>query len=70
MVRQTREKVAIVTGSCRSVGQAIALEFAKEGYCIAVNGIDKTALENVSRNIARAVSGKEEDYDIYSFVCR
>jgi NAD(P)-dependent dehydrogenase (short-subunit alcohol dehydrogenase family) len=64
MARQTSKKVAIVTGSCRSVGQAIALEFAKEGYCIAVNGVDKTALENATRNIARAVSGKEEDYGI------
>jgi glucose 1-dehydrogenase len=67
MVKQSSEKVAIVTGSCRSVGQAIALEFAKEGYCIAINGVDITALENATRNIARAVSGKEEDSRILSF---
>ena len=67
MARGSNKRVAIVTGSCKSIGQAIALEFAKEGYCIVANGVDKSALDNVTKNIARAVSGKDEDSHIISF---
>ena len=67
MASQTSKKVAIITGVCRSIGQAIALEFAKEGYCIAINGVDKSALENATMNIAKAATGKEEDSGILSF---
>jgi NAD(P)-dependent dehydrogenase (short-subunit alcohol dehydrogenase family) len=67
MASDSNKRVAIVTGSCRSIGQAIALEFAKEGYCIAINGVDKSALDNVTKNIARALSGKDEDHCIISF---
>jgi glucose 1-dehydrogenase len=69
MPRGSSERVAIVTGSCKSIGQAIGLEFAKEGYCIVANGADKSALDNATKNIARAVSGgKDEDSRIISFV--
>jgi glucose 1-dehydrogenase len=61
------KRVAIVTGSCKSIGQAIGLEFAKEGYCIVANGVDKSALDDATKNIARAVSGKDEDSSIISF---
>jgi NAD(P)-dependent dehydrogenase (short-subunit alcohol dehydrogenase family) len=67
MVNNTSDRVAVVTGSCKSIGQAIALEFAKEGYCVAINGIDKSALDNVAKNIAREISGKDEDSRIISF---
>lgn len=67
MVKNTSDRVAVVTGSCKSIGQAIALEFAKEGYCVAINGIDKSALDNVAKNIAREISGKDEDSRIISF---
>jgi glucose 1-dehydrogenase len=67
MVKNTSDRVAVVTGSCKSIGQAIALEFAKEGYCVAINGIDKSALDNVAKNIAREISGKDEDSRIVSF---
>jgi NAD(P)-dependent dehydrogenase (short-subunit alcohol dehydrogenase family) len=67
MVKNTSDRVAVVTGSCKSIGQAIALEFAKEGYCIAINGIDKSAIDNVAKNIAREISGKDEDSRIISF---
>ena len=67
MVKNTSDRVAVVTGSCKSIGQAIALEFAKEGYCVAINGIDKSALDNVAKNIAREISGKDEDPRIISF---
>ena len=69
MPSDSSKRVAIVTGSCKSIGQAIALEFAKEGYCIVANGVDKSALDNATKNIARAVSGSkdEEDSSIISF---
>jgi glucose 1-dehydrogenase len=67
MVKNTSDKVAVVTGSCKSIGQAIALEFAKEGYCVAINGTDKSALDNVAKNIAREISGNDEDSRIISF---
>lgn len=67
MTGDSSKRVAVVTGSCRSIGQAIALEFAKEGYCIAINGVDESALDNAAKNIARATSGKDEDSRIISF---
>ncbi len=36
-------KVAIVTGSCRGVGRAIASEFANAGYSVIINGLDEMA---------------------------
>jgi glucose 1-dehydrogenase len=68
MSGDSSKRVAVVTGSCKSIGQAIALEFAKEGYCIAINGVDESALEYAAKNIARAISGKDEDSRIISFV--
>ena len=63
------KRVAVVTGGCKSIGQAIALEFAKEGYSIAINGVDKSAIDNAAMNIAKAISGKDEDSRIiFSFV--
>lgn len=68
MIRNSGNRVAVVTGSCKSIGQAIALEFAKEGYCVAINGTDKSALDNAVKSIAREISGKDEDSRIISFV--
>ena len=68
MIKDSSKRVAVVTGSCKSIGQAIALEFAKEGYCVAINGLDKTALDDAAKNIAREISGKDEDSRIISFV--
>jgi 3-oxoacyl-[acyl-carrier protein] reductase len=67
MAGDSSKRVAVVTGSCKSIGQAIALEFAKEGYCIAINGVDESALDNAAKNIARAISGKNEDSRMISF---
>jgi NAD(P)-dependent dehydrogenase (short-subunit alcohol dehydrogenase family) len=68
MIKNSSKRVAVVTGSCKSIGQAIALEFAKEGYYVAINGVDKSALDNAVKNIAGEVSGKDEDPRIISFV--
>jgi NAD(P)-dependent dehydrogenase (short-subunit alcohol dehydrogenase family) len=68
MTKDSGNRVAIVTGSCKSIGQAIALEFAKEGYCVAINGTDRSALDTAVKNIARELSGKDEDSRIISFL--
>ena len=68
MIKNSNKRVAVVTGSCKSIGQAIALEFAKEGYCVAINGLDKAAIDDAAKNIAREISGKDEDSRIISFV--
>jgi NAD(P)-dependent dehydrogenase (short-subunit alcohol dehydrogenase family) len=68
MTKNSSKRVAVVTGSCKSIGQAIALEFAKEGYCVAINGVDKSALDNAVKNIVREISGKDEDPRIISLV--
>ena len=68
MTGDSSKRVAVVTGGCKSIGQAIALEFAKEGYGVAINGLDKAALDDAAKNIAREISGKDEDSRIISFV--
>ena len=67
MAGDSSKRVAVVTGCCKSIGQAVALEFAKEGYSIAINGVDESALDNAAKNIGRAISGEDEDSRIISF---
>jgi 3-oxoacyl-[acyl-carrier protein] reductase len=45
------EKVALVTGSSRGIGAAIAKLFAREGARVAVHGRDEQALTNVITDI-------------------
>jgi len=47
-------KVAIVTGSGRGIGRAIALAFAKEGAAVIVNDVDGEVAEAVVKDIAGA----------------
>jgi 3-oxoacyl-[acyl-carrier protein] reductase len=44
MPKYASEKVAVVTGSSKGIGKAIALEFAKEGYKIVLNARDENEL--------------------------
>jgi 3-oxoacyl-[acyl-carrier protein] reductase len=47
-------KVALVTGSSRGIGAAIAAEFARHGAKVAVHGRDQVALAAVTARIERA----------------
>jgi len=44
-------KVAIITGSSKGIGKAIALEFANEGCSVVINSRNKERADEVSREI-------------------
>jgi 3-oxoacyl-[acyl-carrier protein] reductase len=46
-------RVALVTGSSRGIGAAIATEFARQGAAVAVHGRDKDAVADVTAAINR-----------------
>ena len=48
------ERIALVTGSSRGIGAAIAKMFAQHGARVAVHGRDAAAVETVCSEIARA----------------
>jgi NAD(P)-dependent dehydrogenase (short-subunit alcohol dehydrogenase family) len=41
-------QVALVTGSSRGIGAAIAIEFARRGAAVAVHGRDQVAVRDVA----------------------
>ena len=47
------EKVAVVTGSSKGIGKAIAVEFAKEGYKIVLNARDEKELSNAVNDVKK-----------------
>ena len=50
-------KVAVVTGASRGIGKAIAIEFAKSGYCIMINDFEKEEkLKSTVGEISRLVA--------------
>jgi glucose 1-dehydrogenase len=54
------EKVAVVTGSSKGIGKAIAIEFAKEGYKIVLNARDEKELSEAVKDVKKTIGGNEE----------
>ncbi|MQY70232.1 MAG: SDR family NAD(P)-dependent oxidoreductase, partial [Firmicutes bacterium] len=46
-------KIALVTGSARGIGKAIALRFAQEGARVALNDINDESLKEAAREIQK-----------------
>lgn len=45
-------KNAIITGAASGIGRAVALRFAREGYNVAVNDIQRAALDSLRQELA------------------
>src|SRR5271167_4636872 len=52
------DKVAVVTGGSRGIGQAIARALAAEGCTVIITGRDKSALARSATRISRKVRGR------------
>lgn len=53
-------KTALITGSTRGIGKAIATEFAKQGADVIITGRDKNAAESIAKAI-------EAEYNVKAF---
>ena len=53
IIRHELDKVAIITGSSRGIGEAIALEFAMAGYSIVINSRNQEELSISKQEIMR-----------------
>jgi glucose 1-dehydrogenase len=50
-------RVAVITGSSKGIGKAIATEFAKAGYSIVLNARDKEELTRAVDDISKTIEG-------------
>ena len=49
------ERVAVVTGSSRGIGKAIATEFANAGYSVVINARNEEELKRAAEDISRSI---------------
>ncbi len=53
-------RVAVVTGSSKGIGKAIALEFVKQGYSVVLNARDQEQLQEAANDIGKATGNDEK----------
>src|SRR5215207_7096554 len=53
-------RVAVITGSSKGIGKAIAMEFAKEGYKTVLNARDEKDVSEAVNDIQKTVGATEE----------
>ena len=54
------DRVAVITGSSRGIGKAIAIEFAKKGYKVVLNARDEGELSEAANDVRKSLEGNEE----------
>jgi NAD(P)-dependent dehydrogenase (short-subunit alcohol dehydrogenase family) len=48
-------RVAVVTGSSKGIGKAIALEFANAGYSVVINARNEEELKQAAKDISNSI---------------
>lgn len=54
------ERVALITGSSRGIGKAIAIEFANKAYKVVLNARDERELSEAANDVRKSIGGNEE----------
>jgi glucose 1-dehydrogenase len=52
-------RVAVVTGSSKGIGKAIAMEFAKAGYSVVINARNEEELNQAAEDISNSIKDRE-----------
>jgi 3-oxoacyl-[acyl-carrier protein] reductase len=52
-INTNNRRVAVVTGSSKGIGKAIAMEFAKAGYSVVINARTEEELKHNVTNVCR-----------------
>jgi glucose 1-dehydrogenase len=52
-------RVAVITGSSKGIGKAIAIEFANNGYKVVLNARDESELSEAVKDIRKSLEGQE-----------
>ena len=52
------DRVAVITGAGRGIGQAIALTFVREGACVVINDIDNAPAEETRQLCDQIAAGR------------
>jgi glucose 1-dehydrogenase len=58
-------KVAVITGSSKGIGKAIAKEFAKNGYSVVLNSRDEEDLSRAAQDIAKEIGNNNNNMVSY-----
>src|SRR5919198_5278171 len=52
-------RVAVVTGSSKGIGKAIAMEFANAGYSVIINARNEEELKQAAKDISNSIKDRE-----------